>query len=114
MLLFLLNGKRIFFCGCLQCLQTAEGVFTLSFQKSFIVDGIVECRGLFRLGREEGITLIEELDACNDDACQEGKLEHTYEATQEAVDPAETDGAEQLRHKPTHQAEEQRRLEVRI
>jgi len=36
MLLFLLNGKRIFFGGCLQCLQTAEGVFTLSFQKSLL------------------------------------------------------------------------------
>ena len=36
MLLFLLHGKRIFFGGCLQCLQTAEGVFTLSFQKSLL------------------------------------------------------------------------------
>lgn len=28
--------KKDIFCGCLQCSQTAEGVFTLSFQKSLL------------------------------------------------------------------------------
>ena len=72
-----------------------------------IVDGIVEHRGLFLFLSNEGIVLVEKLDACNDDSRKEGKLEHTHHAAKDAVYPTQADGAEYLRHEPAYQAEEQ-------
>lgn len=80
---------------------------TIEEDASGIVDGIVEDRGLLLRFGNEGIALVEELDAGDDYTCKQGKLEHTYQAAKEAVDPPEADNAEQLRHEPSHYAEEQ-------
>ena len=58
------------------------------------MDGVVEYGVCLLLLGDEGVLLVEKLDAGDDDTRQEGKLECAYDAAQEAVDPAEADGFE--------------------
>ena len=76
----------------------ASGLFPYTIEEDAggIVDGIVENRVHLIALRDESVALVEELDASDDDAYKQGKLEHSYQAAEEAVDPSEADGFEQL------------------
>ena len=45
------------------------------------VEGVVEYRGLLLLLGDERVCTVEELDARDEHACQQSKLEHTHQAS---------------------------------
>ena len=68
--------------------------YTIEEDAGGIVDGIVENRVHLIALRDESVALVEELDASDDDAYKQGELEHTYQATEESIDPSKANGFE--------------------
>ena len=68
--------------------------YTIEEDTSSIVDGIIENGIHLIVLRDESVSLVEELDASDDDAYKQGELEHTYQATEESIDPSKANGFE--------------------